>query len=105
MNTHQLKASLLSLPECMTVKSMLRMKAGELTVRQAREELSPRMGYACATAAGMFLFFVALGALFVPLIFLAPLGALYPFMVLLDRKRWLKLLPPERDADLVDLVP
>lgn len=106
MSAHQIQASLLTFGERRTLKSIIRAKVGQLTVREAREFMNPTGLQLWVTAIGCALLTAFIGVvLSVWLILFAPVmlvGA--PYQAMLNRKRWLTLLPPERDADFVEVL-
>lgn len=106
MSTHQIKAELLTFGERRTLKTMIRAKVGRLTVREARELMSPNGSRMWIQAIFGATLFSGLGMIFsVFLIVLAPLVLLaVPCKIFLDRGRWLTLLPPDRDEDLLEVV-
>lgn len=106
MSTLQLRADLLKFGERRTIKTMIRASAGTTTVREAREFMSPkgRWLWINAIGAGLLTFGLAV-ILFAPLALLAgPVSIGVMYQAWRDRARWLTLLPPERDADFVEVV-
>lgn len=84
MSTHQIKAELLTFGERRTLKTMIRAKVGRLTVREARELMSPNGSRMWIQAIFGATLFAGLG-----MIFLAPLVLLgVPCKIFLDRGRW-----------------
>jgi hypothetical protein len=106
MSTHQIKAGLLKFTERSTLKSLIRAKAGQLTVREAREFMSQKGLQLWVTAIGCAILTAFIGlVLSAWLILFAPVMLVgVPYQAMLNRKRWLTLLPPERDADFVEVL-
>ena len=76
------------------------------TVRQAREHCSPTGWALLWTTVGATLLALSAGLIFTPIFLLLaltiPVGM--PLKARMDRARWLAILPPERDDEVVELA-
>lgn len=94
----------LKLSERMTLRQLMRAKAGEVTVREAREHLAPTGWAFVVQVVGMTVLALSASAFFLP--FLVVAIAIPVVMLLRQRatlQRWARLLPAERDAEIVTL--
>lgn len=101
----EIKAKNLKWAERKRLEQIIKARHGQVTVRQAREHVSPT-GWRLAlnTAAGT-LVCAAMGLFFLPLLFVALVVPIaYPVMVLDSRRQWRAILPADRDQELVEIV-
>jgi hypothetical protein len=75
------------------------------TVKMARGHCSPGPVMTAVYTVLTMAFFAGLAVLFLPLLLCAVLApVVVPMRVAKSKARWLQLLPPERDADRLELI-
>lgn len=106
MSAHQIKAELLKFSERRTLKALIRGKVGRVTVREARELMNPtgrkmwiQAVFGAVLCAGLGLIFSVWLVLVAPVVLVG-----LPIRNIRERGRWLTLLPPSRDDDLLEVV-
>lgn len=95
----------LSMGERAGVRQLLRAKAGQVTVREAREHFAPSGRAFVVQVVGMTLLALGASALFLPFLVVAlAIPVVMPLRKRATAKRWATLLPIERDAETISLA-
>lgn len=90
--------------ERVTLRQIVRANYG-CTVRQAREHCSPSGACLVVQTIGATLMAAAAGLLLWPFLLLAAvMPVAVPVMAMSRRKRWMRILPTDRDNELVELA-
>lgn len=101
----KIDSSHLKFGERATLRQLIKAKAGQVTVREAREHCSPTGTALVVQTVGVTMLAVAISLVFLPALALA-LAAPFavPYLARVKRARWLRILPREHDAELVELA-
>lgn len=101
----EIKAQNLHFGERVTLRQLMKAKAGDVTVREAREHCAPTGWAFIVQIVGVTLLSLGLGFVFLPFLLVAIAA---PVVMILRqrgiRRRWLKILPPERDSEPLTLI-
>lgn len=95
----------LTMGERMTLRQIMRAKAGEVTVKEAREHCAPTGTAFVVQVVAVTILALGMGAIFLPFL-LVGLAApvIMPLRQRSKRRRWAILLPEDRDGEKVSLA-
>lgn len=101
----EIKAKNLTRTERKELEQIIKAKHGQVTVREAREHVSPTGMRLVMFTVFTTVAFAAVALLFWPVVFLALAApVLVPLITWEGRKKWQQILPAERDDELVEIV-